>query len=168
MTGLHRWTDGVLPSWEGVLNLATRAKLHVALLIWWRWYFCWIPLSERCKIDLKIILFGWAELVFWIYFSTHVQFVKVGQNCNIGSQAPKVVSHTHSHGYKKERHDAHFIIHSSHTSLSHLIGSYNLRGFSLLHMCETRSCNFQTGLGLFWKTLTNVDFGSNIEIWLRF
>ena len=121
-----------------LLNLATRAKLHVALFIWWRWYFCWIPLSERCRIDLKIILFGWAELVFWINFSTHVQFVKVGQNSNVGSQAPKVVSHTLSHGYKKERHDPHFIIHSSHTSLSHLIGSYNLRGFSLLHTCEIR------------------------------
>ena len=66
---------GILPSWEGVLKLATRAKLHLGQLIWWRWYFCWIPLSERCKIDLKI-LFGWAEVGFWIYFS-HVQIVKV-------------------------------------------------------------------------------------------
>ena len=80
-------------------------------------------------------------------FSTHVKIVKVGQNCNVGSQAPKDVSHTHSHGYEKERHDAHFIIHSSHTSLSHLIGSYNLRGFSLLHACEKKQLRFRKWLG---------------------
>ena len=33
----------------------------------WCQYFYWIPLSERCKLDLKIILIGWAEHVFWIY-----------------------------------------------------------------------------------------------------
>ena len=130
MTRLHRWTDGVLPSWEGVLKLETRAKFHFGWFIWWRWYFCLIPLSKRCKIDLNIILFGWAEVGFWIYF-LHMQFVKVGQNCNVGSQAPKDVSHTLSDGYKKERHKPHLIINSSHTFLSHLIGSYNLRGLSL-------------------------------------
>ena len=60
------------------------------------------------------------------------------------------------------------IIHSSHTSLSHLIGSYNLRGFSLLHTCENKSCNFWIGLGLFWIVLTSVDFRSTLIPWLCF
>ena len=57
--------------------------------------FLWIPLSERCKIDLKIILIRWAEHLFWIN-STSVQ----GQpelQCRLG--APTNVSHTLTDGY---------------------------------------------------------------------
>lgn len=40
-----------------VLKLETRAKLHVGHIIYGSWYFYWIPLIERCRIDLKIIWF---------------------------------------------------------------------------------------------------------------
>ena len=36
-----------------LLKLATRAKIHVGHLINGNWYFSWIPLIERCRIDLK-------------------------------------------------------------------------------------------------------------------
>ena len=70
--------DGVLPSWEGVLKLATRAKLHVGHLIYGSWYFAWIPLIERCRIDLTIIRFRHVFMEIWIYLYSW-QFVKVGQ-----------------------------------------------------------------------------------------
>ena len=66
MFGWHWWMEFSLVErecyfWE------TRSKLHVVMLRWRCQYFYWIPLSKRCKIDLKIILIGWAEHVFWIY-----------------------------------------------------------------------------------------------------
>jgi len=40
-----------------LLKLTTRAKLYVGNLIYGSGYFSWIPLFERCRIDLKIIRF---------------------------------------------------------------------------------------------------------------
>ena len=87
-------------------------------------------------------------------FSTHVQVVKVGQKCNVGSQAPTGVSLTPNHGYKLERDDAHFIINSSHTSLSHMIGLYNLEEASL---SSTRVKQVARNCGLFLGFFWTVD-----------
>jgi len=40
-----------------LLKLATRTKLHVGHLLYGSWYFSWIPLIKRCRVDLKIIRF---------------------------------------------------------------------------------------------------------------
>jgi len=52
---------------SGLLKLATRDKLHVGHLIYGSWYFSWIPLVERCRIDLKIIRLSHVFMEIWIY-----------------------------------------------------------------------------------------------------
>jgi len=69
-----------------LLKLATRAKLHMDHLIYDSWYFSWIPLSERCRIDLKIIQFWHVQMKIWIYLC-YGQIVKVGQQTHVGSEA---------------------------------------------------------------------------------
>ena len=72
---------GANPVVGTLLKLATRAKLHMGHLIYGSWYFSWIPLFERCRIDIKIILFRHIFMEIWIYLC-YWQFVKVGQQTN--------------------------------------------------------------------------------------
>jgi len=60
----------VVKKFDSMLKLATMAKFHFGQLIWWKWWFHWIPLFKRTKIDLKIIKFGQAKMCFWIYAHT--------------------------------------------------------------------------------------------------
>jgi len=55
-------------------------------LIYDSWYFSWIPLSERCRIDLKIIRFWHVQMKLWIYFD-YAQIVKVNKQTYVGSEA---------------------------------------------------------------------------------
>ena len=96
-------------------------------------------------------------------FFTRVQIVKVGQICNVGSQAQNDVSLTANHGYKLERHDVHFIINSSHTSLSHLIGSYKAKRLSLSSTCVKEKLKFSDYVKGFYAVLTSTDFGSTLS-----
>ena len=139
---------------------ATRSKLHVALLIWWWLYFCWIPLLERCKIDLKIILFGWAEHIFWFCFP---HMCKVGQICNVGLQAQKMC-HTPSLMDINWR-DLMLICSSTHHTFSScdLIGSISLWR-PLSHTSGSEAEGVRTVLGLFAGALTSVDCGSNLGV----
>jgi len=61
---------------EMVLKLATRVKLHMGHLIYDNWYFSWIPLLKRCRIDLKIIWLWDVQMKLWIYFD-YGQIIKV-------------------------------------------------------------------------------------------
>ena len=100
----------------------------------------------------------------WILnlFSTHVQFVKVCQNCNVGSQAPKDVSHTLTDRYKKES----LLIWTS-THLTHLSPSDSFvqpqETFSLLCTCEREAEDF----GLFKDFCNCIDLGSTLLFYLR-
>ena len=141
------------PYLRGSVNFGQLGPNFMLWCLRWRCqYFYWIPLSERCKIDLKIILIRWAEHLFWIYS----KYVQVGLKVLYPSSC---VTHPHWWIYIGQRWRT---IHSSHphTFLSHhLIGSMTLE--ALLSTCG----KIPAAAHLWFRsrvsaaTLTSVDFG---------
>ena len=122
------------------------------MLRWRCQYFYWIPLSERCKIDLKIILIRWAEHLFWIYS----KYVQVGLKVLCPSSC---VTHPHWWIYIGQRWRTFSLISSSHISLSSSDWFDDLEGSSL-HTCEISvAALFCFRPRVSAAALTSVDFG---------
>ena len=128
------------------------------MLRWRCQYFYWIPLSERCKIDLKIILIRWAEHLFWIYS----KYVQVGQNWNVGLK-PQQMCHTPSlMDINRSMLEVIFTHPSSHILSPHLIGS--IITWSIFFSTRGKSSKriFYFRPRVFSAKLTNVDFGQRM------
>lgn len=144
-----------------MLNLATRAKLHLGQLIWGSWSFYWIPLSEKCRVDLKIIPFLHVQMELWIYFD-YEQIVKVGKQTHVGSKAQQSPLFILNVAYRYMVPPPHLDTSFTHTSL--LIGYGFLRPLSL-HTCEEGTVLL---LSMRWTTMTIFDcsFVWGISVWV--
>ena len=140
------------------------------MLRWRCQYFYWIPLSERCKFDLNIILIQWAEHLFWIYS----KYVQVGLKWNVGLK-PQQLCHTPSLMDINRSMLEVIFTHPSHQILSpHLIGSITLEALLHPHVGKLQQEDFCFWPRVFqrifdqhwlWSTLGQIDpkLGRNFD-----